>query len=120
MSELRELPGEVAGIARDAAYVVVGLGVLGLQRAQVHRVELRNKLGTDLSLEDRLREVRETMVTSIQQIDEIVEGMVRFVETTLEPIEEQLPQTAREMAQRAHEQAQEIRAQIRERVVPAA
>lgn len=31
-------------LARDAAYVAVGFGVLGLQRAQVRRRELRKRL----------------------------------------------------------------------------
>ena len=34
----------VTDLARDAAYVAVGLGVLGYQRAQVQRVELQNRL----------------------------------------------------------------------------
>ena len=34
----------VTDLARDAAYVAVGLGVLGYQRAQVQRVELQNLL----------------------------------------------------------------------------
>ena len=49
----------VTDLARDAAYVAVGLGVLGYQRVQVQRVELRNKLSHDLSLEQRLGDVRE-------------------------------------------------------------
>ena len=32
----------VTDLARDLAYVAVGLGVLGFQRAQVQRVELQN------------------------------------------------------------------------------
>jgi len=35
--------------ARDTAYVVVGLGVLGFQRAQVQRVELTKQLETQLA-----------------------------------------------------------------------
>ena len=44
----------VTDLARDAAYVAVGLGVLGYQRAQVQRVELQNRLSKDLSLDQRI------------------------------------------------------------------
>ncbi len=56
----------VTDLARDAAYVAVGLGVLGYQRAQVQRVELQNRLSKDLT------------------------HAVHFVESTLQPIEERL------------------------------
>jgi hypothetical protein len=34
-----ELP-EITSLAKDAAYVAVGLGLMGFQRAQVRRVEI--------------------------------------------------------------------------------
>ncbi len=46
-------------LARDAAYVAVGLGVLGYQRLQVHRVELQNRLTQDLSLDQHIDDVRQ-------------------------------------------------------------
>ena len=49
----------VTDLARDAAYVAVGLGVLGYQRAQVQRVELQNRLSKDFSLDQRIGEVRQ-------------------------------------------------------------
>ncbi len=120
LNDLTELPGEVASIARDAAYVFVGLGVLGFQRAQVQRVELQSKLATDLTLDERVTDLREAVVSGLHQVDELVETAIRFVEATLEPIEEQLPTVAREIAKRAHDQAREVRSQLRDRVAPAA
>ncbi|MHB8219228.1 MAG: hypothetical protein ACYDHU_02735 [Acidimicrobiales bacterium] len=119
MSDLNDLTSEVTNIARDAAYVVVGLGVLGFQKAQVQRVELKSKLAGDLAVEDRLADLRTAVNTGIQQVDGIVEGALQFVETTLQPLEEQLPPVARDLAQKAHQQAREVRSQIRELVVPA-
>jgi len=118
LNDLTELTNEVTNIARDAAYVVVGLGVLGLQKAQVRRVELKSKLAADLSLEDRLADARTAVSSGVQHIDGIVEGAFRFVESTLQPLEEQLPPVARELAQKAHEQAREVRTQIRDLVSP--
>ena len=44
MPEFKDVTDEITKTARDAAYVVVGLGVLGLQRAQVRRQELQKRL----------------------------------------------------------------------------
>lgn len=120
MPAITELTTEVTNIARDAAYVAIGFGVMGFQKAQVQRVELKSRLANDLSLEDRLADVRSAVVSGAQHIDGIVEGAVQFVETTLEPLEEQLPTPARELAEKAHAQAREVRAQVRELVLPVA
>lgn len=114
MPELNDLTNEVASLARDVAYVAVGLGVIGIQRAQVQRNELRARLAGDGSLEDRLAEVRSVVTTGVQQIDDLVEGAVHLLETAFEPIEEQLPPAAKEIAGRAHAHARELRAQLRE------
>lgn len=120
MPELNDLTSEVTNIARDAAYVVVGLGVLGFQKAQVQRVELKSKLAGDLGLEDRLADVRTAVTSGVQHLDGIVEGAVQLVESTLQPLEEQLPPAARDLAQKAHAQAREVRAHIRDLVGPGA
>jgi hypothetical protein len=103
-------------LARDAAYVAVGLGVLGYQRVQVHRVELQNRLSQDLALDQHIGEVRQGVVKGIRQIDDITESAVRFVETTLQPLEEHLPPSVTQVTSRAREQAREVRTQIRDRV----
>ncbi len=119
LSDLSDLTTEVTNIARDAAYVVIGMGVLGFQKAQVQRVELKSKLAGDLAVEDRLAELRSAVSSGMQQVDGIVEGAFQFVETTLQPLEEQLPPVARDLAHKAHQQAREVRSQIRELVLPA-
>jgi hypothetical protein len=106
-------------VARDAAYVAVGLGVLGLQKAQVHRVELKNKLSKDLSVDGRVDELRAGALRGVKHIDELVEVAFKFIESTLQPIEEQLPTPARDLAKRGHEQAREVHTHIRAIVIPA-
>jgi hypothetical protein len=113
MPELSDLTNEVTTLARDAAYVAVGLGVLGLQKAQVQRVELQNKLAGDLGLEERLADVRTAVTSGVQHLDSIVEVAVQLVESTLQPLEEQLPPTARELAEKAHAQVREVQSQLR-------
>ena len=103
-------------LARDAAYVAVGLGVLGYQRVQVQRVELQNRLSEDFSLEERVDDVRQGVAKGFRQIDDLAESAAHFVETTLQPIEERLPAPVTQLTTRAREQAREVRAQIRQRV----
>ncbi len=106
----------VTDLARDAAYVAVGLGVLGYQRAQVQRLELQNRLSQDLALDQRIDEMRHGVAKGFQQIDDLAESAVHFVETTLQPLEEKLPPTVTQLTSKAREQAREVRTQIRHRV----
>jgi hypothetical protein len=106
----------VTDLARDAAYVAVGLGVLGYQRAQVQRVELQSRLSQDLALDQRIDEVRHGVAKGFQQIDDLAESAAHFVETTLQPLEEKLPPTVTQLTTRAREQAREVRTQVRQRV----
>ena len=106
----------VTDLARDAAYVAVGLGVLGYQRAQVQRVELQNRLSKDFSLDQRIGDVRQGVAKGIHQIDDLAETAVQFVETTLQPLEDKLPSSVSQVTTKAREQAREVRIQIRQRV----
>ena len=106
----------VTDLARDAAYVAVGLGVLAYQRAQVQRVELQKRLSKDLPIDQRIGDVRQGVAKGYQQIDDLAESAVQFVESTLQPIEERLPTSVTQVTTRAREQAREVRIQIRQRV----
>ena len=48
---------DVIDLARDITYVAIGLGVLGYQRLQVHRVELRTGSPSDFSLDQAIDDV---------------------------------------------------------------
>ena len=115
-TNITNLSKGVTDLARDAAYVAVGLGVLGYQRAQVQRVELQNRLSKDLSLDQRLVEVRQGVTKGIHQIDDLAESAVQFVETTLQPLEDRLPSSLTVVTTKAREQAREVRTQIRQLV----
>ena len=115
-TNLSTLSKGVTDFARDAAYVAVGLGVLGYQRVQVQRVELKNKLSQDLELDQRLGDVRQGVAKGINQIDDLAESATHFVESTLQPLEERLPASVTQLTTRAREQAREVRNQIRQRV----
>ena len=81
MPELKDITEEITKAARDAAYVVVGLGVLGVQRAQVRRQELVKKLAEPRSqVEDRLGEVREQFAKRVKDVDGAVEQVLDRIE----------------------------------------
>ena len=87
---------DVTRTQKDAAYVVVGLGVLGFQRSQVRRRELQEqfaKLATDF--EQRLQPV----------VDEI--------EGRLDEFETRLPEQARDFVHQARTLAKDAQQQIR-------
>jgi hypothetical protein len=106
----------VTDLARDAAYVAVGLGVLGFQRAQVQRVELQNLLSKDLSLDQHLSSVRSELTKGVTQLDDLLENATQFIESSLQPLEAQLPATVAQLTTKALEQTRGVRSQIRQRV----
>lgn len=115
-TNINTLSKGVTDLARDAAYVAVGLGVLAYQRAQVQRVELQKRLSKELPIEQRIGDVRQGVAKGFQQIDDLTESAVHFVETTLQPIEDRLPAPVSQLTTKAREQAREVRSQIRQRV----
>lgn len=115
-TNINTLSKGVTDLARDAAYVAVGLGVLAYQRAQVQRVELQKRLSKDLPIDLGIGDVRQGVAKGFQQIDELTESAVHFVETTLQPIEDRLPASVSQLTTKAREQAREVRSQIRQRV----
>lgn len=114
MPELKDITDEISRTARDAAYVVVGLGVLGVQRAQVRRQELVKRLAEPRAqVETTLGDVRGELARRVKDVDEQVESVITRLEEAWEPIEEKLPGQARSLLQQARSQAKEARHQIR-------
>ncbi len=122
MAELDEIPGEIAKITRDVAYVAVGLGVLGLQRTQVQRQAIQRRVRAG-ELEEVVEEVvaglRAGLTRGVQQADAVVELTIGQLESSLEPLEQQLPPPVRELVAIAHTRAREARSQLREAVTSA-
>ncbi|HEY6472491.1 MAG TPA: hypothetical protein VIY26_06340 [Acidimicrobiales bacterium] len=115
-NNINHLSKGVTDLARDAAYVAVGLGVLAYQRAQVQRVELQKRLSKELPIDQRLGDVRQGVAKGYAQIDDLAESAAQFVESTLQPIEDKLPASVTQITIKAREQAREVRLQIRQRV----
>lgn len=121
MPDLKDITEEISKTARDAAYVVVGLGVLGFQRAQVRRQELVKRLAEPRAqVEDKLGGVRDEVAKRVKDVDGRVEDAIARFEASLEPIEQRLPAQARALVEQARTQAREARQQLRTLIVSAA
>ena len=117
MPEIKDITEEITKTARDAAYVVVGLGVLGVQRAQVRRQELVKLLAEPKSqVEDAIGEVRGQITKSVKAVDDAFEQAIGRIEASLEPIEQRLPTQAQTLVKQARSQARDARQQIRSRL----
>jgi hypothetical protein len=121
MPEFKDITDEITKTARDAAYVVVGLGVLGFQRAQVRRQELQKRLTEPRTpVLGHFGDVRGEVTKRVKDVDEAVEQVIGRIEATLVPIEERLPVPARDLVKHAHSQVREVRQQLRKLIIQAA
>jgi hypothetical protein len=91
--------GEINNALKDAAYIAVGLGVLGFQKAQVRRVELAKQLeglpDNVSSLDGYLREARRRgRAAGIRFADDLSE-FSRSMDGALDPLRAQLLELAK-------------------------
>jgi len=115
---------EFAKRATDAAYTVVGLGVMGAQKASAATKQAAKQFssegtGTKLDFDALLAKTKDataSAVRSLSKADGIVEGALTRIEEAFAPIEEYLPDAARETVQKFRGAGKEIHAQVRTKV----
>ena len=120
-TDITKAAKDIAAVAKDATYVMIGAGVLGYQQVQVQRQELLKRLSDPKSgIEDRASTMRSDLSGAIHNVDtkvddlmERVEEIIERVEAVFAPFEDRLPPQARDLAKQAHVQAREARSQIR-------
>jgi hypothetical protein len=108
----KELTKEAATFAKDAVYIAVGLGVLGFQKLQAERVNLQKRVPQLGITDERLADLRAGMGRQVRQLDEFVGAALGKVETSLQPLEEQLPSSARDLASKAHATARQLHGHV--------
>jgi ElaB/YqjD/DUF883 family membrane-anchored ribosome-binding protein len=114
MPEIKDVTDEVTKVLRDAAYIVVGFGVLTFQRAQVRRQELVKRLEDPRAhVEGRFDVVRGQFTDQVKRVDDALEQVMAKIEDSLDPVGERLPTQARDLLKQAQSQAREARQQIR-------
>ncbi len=135
-NDITRLIEEAEKTIKDGAYVVVGLGVLGFQQAQVRRRELAKRLASERDtvasqLEDTSQRVgvqlgglgdrlaanaearREQLSGLAQTVDERFAPARRQLDRRFDAIEETLPPGARSMLDSARHAASVPEARIR-------
>ena len=83
--DVRKAASDVAGLARDVVYVVIGAGVLGFQRAQVQRQEINKRLAQPRSeFDQRWSAVRtdlgDTFLASEARLQELADRLENVID----------------------------------------
>jgi Skp family chaperone for outer membrane proteins len=93
---------DVKKTLQDAGYVLVGLGVIGFQKAQVRRHELTKEFeGRTKDLETQLAEVRAQVAKLSDRIEPV-----------LQEIEGRIPEQVAELVKQARSTAKELQARL--------
>jgi hypothetical protein len=107
----------VSKTLKDAAYVAVGIGVIGFQKAQVRRQELRKDLaGRRQELGTQVEEYGVLLRDLAGRVEPVVKDLEQRIEPVRAEIEARLPEQAKELVQQARVVAKEAQEQLRARL----
>jgi aminoglycoside N3'-acetyltransferase len=105
-----DLTRDLSKMAEDAAYIAIGFGVLGLQRAQVRRRELMKQFEKQFSgLDGTVGDARSELRKTVKEIDHQVEEIFARVDSAFEPVAQRLPATAQAVVNQAREARDQVR-----------
>ena len=113
---------DAAEKAKSAAYTVVGLGVMGINKAQAGARQLKvtvtsKDLGEHVeTLKAHAGQVAKATTGTAAKADKHVESAITKVEERIKPFEQKLPAQARELVQKAHDTGRETREKVRAKV----
>jgi hypothetical protein len=110
---------KITELAKGAVDTAVGLGVLGLQKLQVGRVELQKRVGKNEKLADGYSEFRTQALRRATKIDALVGDARRTFVSSLQPVTNRLPEPARHAASVAQARIDELHAKVSEYLVSA-
>jgi hypothetical protein len=106
----------IANLARDAAYISVGFGVLAFQKTQVRRQELIKQLqGTKLPVD----QVTKFIGTQVRNIDSRFDKIESVVDGVVDQVKDRLPAPADAIVGQVHGAAKAATKQVRDYAVKA-
>jgi hypothetical protein len=106
---------------RDAAYVAVGLGVIGYQRAQARAEQLRAQLSTQRGeIDKQVGQSRERFAKLAKDIEQRFEPVQKTFEASVDSFQERLPERAKELFTQARVAAEQAQTNLRTRLNGAA
>lgn len=107
----------VTDTLKDAAYVTIGLGVLGFQKAQVRRNELTKQIEAQVKqLEAQVPEVRRTFNGIAAQLDGYVAPVRTQFDKQFDSFEASLPTQVQDLVKQARTAAHQTEETLRERL----
>ncbi|MGD1011017.1 MAG: hypothetical protein ABR925_00570 [Acidimicrobiales bacterium] len=92
---LSKAAGSLAGLATQAAYVAIGVGVLEFQKAQVYRQKASEALGA--------------RTDGARELDAKLSRVVKLVDDTFDPLVEKMPAATQALVHRARDTRDQIR-----------
>lgn len=105
-------------VGTDAAYVAIGLGVVGLQRVQVARRELMSQLEQQKgSLEGPIGEARAQFGRAWKELDKAISDFVEKADASVEPLVDRLPDELQSALKRARQTRDQVRTILTEQLV---
>src|SRR5580658_1590198 len=108
---------EVLQALKDAAHAVIGFGVIGWNKTQVHRRDLMKDLNSQRhQVETQLDGAKEQLATAIRHLDGRIEPVRHDIEGQLDKVSERLPEQVRELVQSARKIARDTENQVRQAV----
>jgi hypothetical protein len=105
---------KITELAKGAVDTAVGLGVLGLQKLQVGRVELQKRMGKNDKLADGYSEFRTQALRRASKFDAMWGDARRTFVSSLQPVTDRLPEPARHAASVAQARIDELHAKVSE------
>ena len=112
---------EITKAVKDAAYVTVGLGVIGFQKLQVQRVELDTNLkGQVADARGELKKLGTSFDDQIKTVEARLTAVESQIDALLDQLQERLPDQAADLVSQARTAAKEAREQVRGLVARAA
>jgi hypothetical protein len=110
----------VTDTIKDAAYVTIGLGVLGVQKAQVRRVELTKQFEDQFkSLEAQITEGRKAVAGVAETIEGFVAPVRVQIESQLDAVEAMLPTPVSDVFKQARTFAHQTETTVRKTLASA-
>jgi hypothetical protein len=110
----------ITELAKGAVDTAVGLGVLGLQKLQVGRVELQKRLASNDRFGATYSGLRSEAFRRASQVDAAFGEVRRTVESSLQPVTGRLPEPARHVATIAQTRVDELHAKVSQYLASAA
>jgi hypothetical protein len=108
--DFQKTAGDLTKVVQDAAYVAIGLGIMGFQQAQVRRREMLEQIERQRSvIESPLGDARKDFAMAVKEIDRTVGRVFERLDASFDPVSELLPESARSVVH----QAREVRDQLR-------